>query len=270
VLYADRVTAPSPSYARELQTEELGCGLHGLFAALGAKLHGVLPGLDTSAWNPATDHRLAERYTAENASAGKEACKRALQAQLGLASRGSVALCAMLGPLDAPRGISLVLRAAPQLLEQKIQLAFLGRPAPDVEGALRDLAAAHPQSVVVAPALAADELHRVLAGADAILLPTRHEPGGLLQLKALRYGAVPVVHAAGGLRDTVVDFDGPTLSGSGICFSTYTEEGLVQAVHRVATLRADGKLWPALVRNAMQQSYTWEQAARRYIELYSS
>jgi starch synthase len=267
VIFSDRVTAMSPSYARALQTEELGCGLHGLFSALSDKLDGVLPGVDRASWNPETDHRLAEHYSAEDLS-GKEACKRALQTALGLHSRGGGPLLAFVGQLSEGKGLSLVSRAASQLLQLKAQLAFLGTASAEAASPLRQLAEANPQNVAFAPLADDAELRRTIAGADALLLPSHHEPGGTLALKALRYGAVPVVRDAGGLRDTVVDFDPVSRTGTGVRFSTWSDEGLLSAARRLVNYHHDGKLWGALVQNAMRQSYSWDQTARSYQAIY--
>jgi starch synthase len=267
VIFADRVTTLSPSYARGLQTEELGCGLQGLFTAVGDKLDGVLPGVDRASWNPETDHRLAERYRADDLS-GKEACKRALQTALGLQLRGGGPLLVFVGQLSEARGVALVSQVAPQLLQLKAQLAILGAPSAEAVGPLRQLAEANPESVALAPLADDAALRRAIAGADALLLPAHHEPGGTLAIKALRYGTVPVVRDAAGPRDTVVDFDPVSGTGTGVHFGAWSPEGLLSAVRRVAGYHQDSKLWGTLVQNAMRQVYGWDQTASRYLAIY--
>jgi starch synthase len=267
IVSSHRVTTLSPRYARELLTPEHGSGLHGVFAALGDRLHGILPGIDGASWNPATDHRLPERYTAENLG-GKEACKRALQTELRLPVRPQVPLLAVVGPLSEATGAHLALQAARELGDLMVQLAFLGPASADLAGPLADLAGARPQSLAFAPEWAGDSLRRALAGADGLLLAARSEPGGLLQLKALRYGTAPIVHAVGGLADTVVDLDSRTRTGTGFSFQTLDAGALAAAVRRATVAHADRPVWTELVRNAMRQSYTWETAAKRQVEIY--
>ncbi len=264
LLYSSRVTTWSPAFARALQRDEHGEGLLGVFRVVAERTDGVLPGLDPESWNPAADHRLAERYDADTLP-GKEACKRALQTELGLPVRPQP-LIVMPGPLTDDRGADLVARSLPALLQRKLQLALLG-PAPDaLATVLREAATANPQVLVYREA--EPMLQRVLAGADAVLSPQRHDPDGLGLIKALRYGAVPIAHAAGAARDAVVDLDPRSVTGTGVLFGTRDADSLTGAVQRLLEAHEQRRVWSTLVRSGMRSSQTWEAPAQRLLEIY--
>jgi starch synthase len=264
VLYADRTIVFSESTLRELQTEELGGGLHGLFRAQAGKLRGILPGLDRTRWDPLTDYRLAERYDGDTL-AGKEACKRALQAELDLPVR-PVPLFVMPGPLSPAAGADLLLRSLPALLPLKLQLALLGPPAAELTGPLGDAAAGHRQTLALRTTLDGDLLRRALAGADGVLRPG-HDPAGLLILKALSYGALPLCRCLGAARDLVVDLDLPSGSGNGFCFAPQPES-LQQAVRRALAAHGQPAVWKQAVRTAMRDRHSLELSALRTLAVY--
>ncbi len=266
-LYADRLTTLSPCYAREIQTEELGGGLHGLMTTLKEKLEGVVGGIDQSIWNPQSDHRLEERYSAESFD-GKEACKRALQSQLGLQPRPQVPLLTVFGPLTEDSGASVLLESIPQMMSLPLQLAIFGPADPDVEQAIREHAAANPDALVYHPTISADNTHRALAGADCLILPPRAQPGGLLQLKALRYGTIPIARSVGDLRDTVIDFDPGTATGTGFCWQRFEADALLSAVGRMQAVFKEPPRWRALQENGMRQDFSWSHTATKYEQLY--
>ena len=267
LVLADRVTTHSPSFARELATEELGFGFDGVVRSLGTAVAGVLPGVDQSVWDPATDHRIDACYSVEDLE-GKADCKRALQQELGLARRADVALVAMVGPLTEARGVELVLEALPQLPLDRLQLALFGGPASEELAArLGEAQQQHP-SVVLGPQPDAALTHRVLAGADALLALTQCEPGGMTPLRALRYGTAPVVFATGGMLDTVVDFDAHSATGTGFHFGQWDAAALAGALQRLLQIQVKPELRRALVRNAMAQHFPWHQTARMYAGIY--
>jgi starch synthase len=277
VLYADRVIAWSESYARDMRTEPYGAGLHGLFQAQAGKVRGILPGLDPAAWDPASDHRIAERYDGDSLPA-KEACKRALQAELDLPVRPQLPLCAVLGPLTPARGADLLLRALPGLMPlmsgegsrgaAKLQLCILGEPAPELAGPLADAAAGNAQSLAFRAAADGELLRRAIAGADALLLPLRQDPAGLLTMKALRYGALPIGPSLGALRDLVIDADPPSGTGNGFFMAGPQPEALQAAVQRMLAAHAHRPLWARLTHTAMRQRRGWDATARQTIQVY--
>ncbi|WP_442953688.1 glycogen synthase GlgA [Paracoccus sediminilitoris] len=263
---ADALTTVSPSYAEELMTPEFGMGLEGVMRHRRASLHGILNGIDEDAWNPATDPAIA----AYAKPAGKAAAKSALQAEMGL-PQADGPLCVIVSRMTHQKGLDLVLETLPTLLEQGGQLAVLGSGDPDLERAFRAVAEADPN---VAVRIGYDEgfSHRLIAGGDAILVPSRFEPCGLTQLYGLRYGTVPVVALTGGLADTVINASPAALArkvATGIQFAPVTAGALRNALVRLDALYKDRKTWSRLQTNAMAQPVGWALSARAYAELYA-
>ncbi|HET9978501.1 MAG TPA: glycogen synthase GlgA, partial [Burkholderiaceae bacterium] len=202
--YADRITTVSPSYAREIQTLEFGAGLDGLLRERSAVLSGILNGVDDAVWNPATDEAIAARYSADK-PAGKAACKAALQRECGLDVRDDALLFAAVTRLTEQKGLQLLLPAIDELVARGGQLVVLGSGDAALEGALRRAATQHPNAVALRQGYDEALSHRIFAGSDVTLVPSRFEPCGLTQMYALRYGSLPLVRRAGGLADTVTD-----------------------------------------------------------------
>jgi starch synthase len=270
--YARRVTTVSPTYAREIATHEFGCGLDGVIRGRGADVSGILNGVDGSVWDPARDPGLAARYSAHEL-AGKARCKQALQQELGLAVEPDAPLFAVVSRLTAQKGLDLVLGALPALLRQGAQLAVQGSGDPVLEAAFGAAAQAYPGRVAVR--IAYDEVlaHRVLGGADVIVVPSRFEPCGLTQLYGLRYGTVPLVRRVGGLADTVVDASDEAIrrrKATGFSFDAATPAALEAAIGRVIQARRQPTLWRQLMLTGMAQDYSWSGAAEQYMALYRS
>jgi starch synthase len=271
IAFADRVTTVSPNYAREIQTPEFGHGLDGLLRHRAPLLRGILNGIDTKVWNPQRDPALAARYSAHRLAAGKTANKAALRAELGLADDPGVPLLGMVSRLVPQKGIDLFLEALPVLLEQPLQCVVLGTGETHYEQALRVYAQRHPEQLAVI--VGYDEIlaHRIIAGADLFLMPSRFEPCGLTQLYSLRYGTVPVVHRVGGLTDSVIDTNAASLadgSATGVAFESANSAALVQAVSRALELYRRRRVWQALRRQGMRQDFSWQHSAAEYQRLY--
>lgn len=272
--YAQRVTTVSPSYAAEIATEAFGCGLHGLVSARGSDVSGILNGVDGNVWNPATDAGIAATYSPSNLG-GKSQCKAALQLALGLRRDPKALLFCVVSRLTSQKGLDLVLAALPDLLASGAQLAVQGSGDAELEAAFTAAAAAHPGRVGVR--LGYDEAfaHQMMAGADAVLVPSRFEPCGLTQLYGLRYGTVPVVRRVGGLADTVVDAsaeaDTDAFSrdeATGFMFDAATPAALAVALGQAAKAYAQPKQWKKIMLRGMAQSFSWGDAATRYMTLY--
>src|SRR5262249_13592282 len=215
LVFADLITTVSPRYAREIQTPAFGGGLDGILRARAQRLRGIVNGIDYGVWNPATDPVLAARYDI-GAMSGKARCKADLQAALGLHVAAGPLLLAMVSRLAAPKGLDVALGAAGLLVQRSdTQVVLLGSGAPDLEAGFHALAQSFPGRVAVRLGFDEPLAHRIVAGADAFLMPSRYEPCGLSQLYSLRYGTVPVVHATGGLDDTVSQFDAGSGTGTG-------------------------------------------------------
>jgi starch synthase len=264
LMAADKLTTVSPTYAEELMTEEFGMGLDGVMRYRRDDLSGILNGIDEDVWNPATDP-LVKTYKTPR---GKAAAKSALRKEFGLGdARGP--LCVVVTRLTEQKGIDLLLDALPNLLARDGQLAVLGSGNPTFEEALKT-AANHPS---VAVRIGYDEAlsHRMIAGGDAILVPSRFEPCGLTQLYGLRYGTIPLVAMTGGLADTVINASPAALAvgvATGIQFQPVTTDSLRGAFNRLCDLYAMPDQWQKMQRNAMKQPVGWTSSAAAYAQLY--
>jgi starch synthase len=259
--FADRITTVSPTYAREIQASENGCGLDGLLRARSAVLTGIRNGIDIDVWNPETDARIASRFGPAALSA-RASNKAALQRRLGLREEPDRLLCAVISRLAWQKGLDLLADATPALIARGAQLAMLGSGDPELERRFTTLARDHAGQVGCFIGHDEDLAHLVQAGADAILVPSRFEPCGLTQLCAMRYGAIPVVAKVGGLADTVTDLV------TGLQFHPVTREALETAIHRTADLWSDRGAWQALQANAMQRDVSWAEPADEFLRLY--
>jgi starch synthase len=265
--YADHITTVSPRYAREIQTPEQGYGLDGFLRARAGKLTGILNGIDAEEWDPAHDAALPVRYDADDPTS-KAACKAALQRELGLPVRASVPLVGAISRLTDQKGVDLIVQAGEELARSEAQYVFLGTGDARYEQALRELARRHPMRVAVRIAQDEGTAHRLVAGADLFLMPSRYEPCGLTQMYAMRYGAIPIVRATGGLDDTVVDYDERTRTGSGFKFDDADAAALGRAVRRAIAAYKHKDAWLDLMGRAMRLDFSWPNSARRYVQLY--
>ncbi len=270
--YADHITTVSPNYAREIQKEPLGFGMQGLLAHRRKQLTGIVNGIDTKDWNPATDRHLIQAYDADNI-AGKAANKRVLQEKMGLALDPATPLLGIISRITHQKGLDLLLKVAPHLLEEPVQIVLLGTGDAVLEEGFRKLARAHPGKVAAMIGFDEGLSHLIEAGADLFLMPSRFEPCGLNQMYSQRYGTPPVVHATGGLSDTVVDANPRTLadhSATGFVFRHMTAGDLHACVRRALAVYRDHATWRSLLRNGMERDFSWEKSAADYLALYGA
>jgi starch synthase len=266
---ADALTTVSPTYAREIQTTAFGCGLERLLRRRRGELVGILNGIDVETWNPRTDPMLASAYDADH-PAGKALCKLALQQAMGLPPRHDL-LLGMVQRLAEQKGIDLFLAALEDLLALPVQIVLLGSGDPGYASRLREASARQPDRLRVALTFDEALAHRIEAGADAFLMPSRFEPCGLNQMYSMRYGAVPIVRRVGGLADTVTDLTQATDrhgTATGFVFEPYTAAGLLGAVRRALAAFRDHGRWARLVRAGMSQDFSWARSARAYVQAY--
>ncbi len=266
---ADRITTVSPSYAAEIQTPELGMNLDGLLRYRAADLLGILNGIDTDVWNPATDPHIARKFDA-GAIGSRADNKRALQARFGLAPDSSALLLGVISRLSWQKGLDLLLAALDDVLALGAQLVILGSGDREMEQRFSAAAAAHPGRIGAVIGYDEGLAHQIQAGIDAILVPSRFEPCGLTQLCALRYGALPIVARTGGLADTIIDANEAALAagtGTGLQF---LQGQLRPALHRAAALWKRPEMWRRLQQNAMRADVSWRLPARQYAALYQA
>ncbi len=271
LFYADRLTTVSPTYAREIQTSDFGCGLEGLLRSRADLLTGILNGVDPRVWDPRHDQNLPRSYGAEDAASGKPIAKAALQRRLGLDDRQDAPLFGVVSRLTPQKGLDLLLACLPQLVADGSRLAILGSGDSDLEQEFSAAAAAHNGEIAVEIGYDDALSHLIIAGADIVLVPSRFEPCGLTQLYALRYGTLPLVRRVGGLADTVVDATAVSLaegSADGFAFDGDTPPALIAAVRRANTLFRERAIWLQMMRRAMTRDFSWTAAARRYVAVY--
>jgi starch synthase len=272
VVFSQATVTVSPTYAREIQTPEGGHGLDGVLRFHAAKLSGILNGVDYDIWNPATDPHIAAHYDAEDLSP-KLICKRALKKELGLTSPDDRPLLGMVTRLAAQKGLTLILESAPDLFRLDVDLVILGSGDPWFEERLTRLAATYPNQARLVLAYDAPLAHRIVAGSDFILVPSIYEPCGLIQMYALRYGAIPVVRAIGGLNDTVRDYAGANPTGAwdnGFKFSQFQAFAFFRAVRRAIELYGRPADYLAMARAGMRDDFSWTASAKAYLKLFQS
>ncbi len=268
LIHSDRLSTVSPTYAREIQEPELGMGLEGVLRARCRDLFGILNGIDTQSWNPGSDPYLPARFQRQD-KGGKALCKAQLQMEMGLYPAPETFLLAMISRLVTQKGVDLVLDILPDLLRRGVQFVLLGSGEQPFEEAFRRLAAGQRGQMAVRIAFDEGLAHRIEAGADAFLMPSRFEPCGLNQMYSLRYGTLPIVRRTGGLADTVVDaehFGGPPPNG--FVFVPVDRDALLAAVLRAESHFRQPAAWRYLQDNAMALDFSWERAARAYLEIY--
>lgn len=270
--YADQLTTVSPTYAREIQTPELGCGLDGLLSMRSSSLSGILNGIDDGEWNPATDPFMPATFS-DSKMAGKATVKRALQVACALTPDPQMPLFCVVSRLTHQKGLDLLADCLPDLVGRGAQFVLVGTGDPALEHRYRMLAAAYPGRI--SAQLKYDEgfSHLVIGGSDAIIVPSRFEPCGLTQMYGLRYGTLPVVRRTGGLADTVTDATPAAIedgSATGFTFDHADAAGLSWALSRALDLWKHPKLWKQVMRSAMTRDNSWDRAALDYQALYQN
>jgi starch synthase len=278
--FADRITTVSPTYAREILSDEGGMGLGGLLRERSSDLSGILNGVDASVWDPATDPHIPGCFYADmpdcfesDVLQNRATNKAALQRRLGLRPDADAFLLGVIGRLSRQRGLDLLLENLPTIASEGMQLALLGSGDRDLQLRFRTAAKANPGQVSVSIGHDEGLAHLIQAGADALVVPSRFEPCGLTQLCALRYGTVPIVSRVGGLEDTVVDDGDSAITGggqTGFKFAPVTAENLAGVLQRACATFHDVAAWRRIQRNGMSTDVSWRNSAGRYADLYRS
>ncbi|MBZ0254029.1 MAG: glycogen synthase GlgA, partial [Candidatus Methylomirabilis sp.] len=266
-IYSDRITTVSPTYAREILTPRFGCGMDAVLRMREPYLRGILNGADYGVWDPSVDRYIPARYTVHNRKP-KAVCKVELQKRIGLPADAEAPLIGMVGRLTHQKGWDLLAAALERLCGMGAQLAILGAGDPHYEGVLRWARDRFGDRVGVWFGYDEEIAHWIEAGADMFLMPSLYEPCGLNQIYSLRYGTIPIVHAVGGLEDTVDQVDEKGGGGTGFKFWDYTPEAMLGAVEFALRIFRDRRAWRALMGRAMARNFSWDAAAEQYETLF--
>ncbi|HVO58463.1 MAG TPA: glycogen synthase GlgA [Dongiaceae bacterium] len=270
LLYADYLTTVSPRYSKEIQTPEYGYGLDGVVKSRGDRVVGILNGVDYSIWNPAKDTFIAARYSAKDL-AGKQACKQDVLQAFGLVNDNPHrALLGIVSRFADQKGFDLIADRAHEMMREDVMLVVLGSGERKYEDLFRALASAYPGRVGLKFAYDNAVAHKIEAGADIFLMPSRYEPCGLNQIYSLKYGTVPVVRATGGLDDTVESFDLEHGTGTGFKFAEYSGSAFLYAVKQALHHYADERIWKRIQLNGMVKDFSWKTPAAEYAKLYEA
>jgi starch synthase len=267
LVFSDLITTVSRKYSQEIQTEEFGHGLEGVLRGRAKDVHGILNGIDYDEWHPTRDAFLAARFSRDDLR-GKAACKADLQRAFGLHERPDVPLLAVISRLTPQKGMDLVAETLDAMLGLDTQFVLLGTGDADLHKAFEGAKTRHPSRVGLKLGFDVALSHKIEAGADMFLMPSRYEPCGLNQMYSLAYGTVPVVRSTGGLDDTIQPFDPVTGDGTGFKFAEATAQALQEAVRTAVALYRRPDQWRRLVRNGMACDFSWDRSAREYVALY--
>jgi starch synthase len=267
ILFSELVTTVSPQYAREIQGPEMGYGMDGVIRSRSRDLVGILNGVDYDDWDPSVDRFIVRRYSAEDLS-GKAECKADLLREFGLPGEPDLPIVGIISRLVAQKGFDVVVRAWWDLLQRPLRMIVLGTGEPAVQDGFRALAERAPDRFAVRFAYDNALAHKIEAGADMFLMPSRYEPCGLTQMYSLRYGTVPIVRSTGGLVDTVDPYDPATGQGTGFRFDYPDGTGLLWALDQALAVYQDRDAWQRLRRNGMSKDFSWERSARSYVDVF--
>lgn len=267
IIFSDIITTVSKTYAKEIQTERYGCGLDGILRRRKDNLYGIINGIDYNDWNPAKDRFIIKQYSIDDLS-GKEACKKDLLSIYGLEFKRDIPVIGIVSRLDEQKGFDLIEEIMDELMEWDMQICILGIGKERYHKFLYNLADRHREKVGVRIAFDNPLAHKITAGADIFLMPSRYEPCGLSQLHSQKYGTIPVVRDTGGLADTIKEYDPVAGNGNGFKFLSYTRESFLNAIRSAINLYNDREKWQKLMKNAMKEDHSWERSAREYLRLY--
>jgi starch synthase len=266
IIYSDTITTVSPTYAKEIQTEEFGHGLEGVLKSRARDLVGILNGADYSVWDPETDKLIPYRYSTRDLT-GKRLCRSHLIERLGLKVPEGVPLIGMISRLVDQKGFDLVAKAFDKIIGLDMGVVILGTGEKKYHDLLSGHAERHPDRVSVNIAFDEELAHQIEAGCDMFLMPSKYEPCGLNQMYSMKYGTVPVVRKTGGLADSVIDYD-ESEDSTGFAFEEYSSDALFAAVSRARRAYSDGNGWEELALRGMKRDFSWQQQSREYLNTY--
>ncbi len=268
IVYADAITTVSPRYSREIKTPEFGLGMEGILRNRSADLHGILNGANYAVWNPVTDPLIDNQYSADDMK-GKRICKATLIREMGLDAHFlKRPLCGVISRLTAQKGYELFVKVVEDIIKLDVGLVILAAGEQKYQQVVGEIAQQYPARVF--PRFEFDETlaHRIMAGADMLLVPSRYEPCGLTQIHALKYGTVPIVRATGGLDDTIEQFDPRSGKGTGFKFAGYKAKDFLGQIETAVRMYDNRVAWGKVVENGMRADFSWKQSAQEYVSLY--
>jgi starch synthase len=267
IIYADAISTISQQYAREILTPEFGCGLDGLLRSNKGKLYGILNGVDYEEWNPVSDPIIASNFSAIDLT-GKKVCKQFLLDQFHFDNAESSPLIMMISRLISQRGFDILMQSAPEILSRDCRIIVLGIGESRFVQQLSEFASQNPARFVFINQYDSQLAHKLIAGSDFTLMPSRYEPSGSIQLCSLRYGTIPIVRATGGLEESIEDFNDRHKTGYGFKFKEYSSENLIHCLERALVGYRDPEILLQMQINAMRADFSWNSAAFKYLDLY--
>ncbi len=267
IVFADIITTVSEKYSLEIQTPEFGYGLEGILKERSSDVHGVLNGVDYREWNPETDSHIIANYN-EKSLSGKARCKKDLMEAFKLKGSEKAPLVGIVSRLAAQKGFDILAEAVEELVELGFLMVLLGTGDAVYEKQFSEIGKKHKGRFGVKIAFDNTLAHKIEAGADMFLMPSRYEPCGLNQMYSLNYGTIPVVRATGGLDDTIKEFDAKSGKGNGFKFAEYSSQVLIKEMKRALDVYRSQELWLKLVKNGMKEDFSWERSARTYDKIY--
>jgi starch synthase len=267
IVYSDKITTVSERYAHEIQTPEYGYGLEGVLKDRSGDIAGILNGVDYTSWNPQTDPHITANYDSHDLS-GKSQCREDLIGVFGLKDVGKSPVIGMISRLADQKGFDILADAMEDLMKMDLRLVILGTGDAKYEKQFAQLGKRYAGRLGVKVDFDNVLAHKIEAGSDMFLMPSKYEPCGLNQMYSLKYGTIPIVRATGGLDDTIREFDPETGKGNGFKFKAYSSAEMIKAIKRARYLYRNNMLWTKLVQNAMKEDFSWGRSARKYEEVY--
>ncbi|MFC1883853.1 glycogen synthase GlgA [Thermodesulfobacteriota bacterium] len=270
IIYSDAVTTVSPQYARDIRTAEYGMGMEEILQFRGPSLSGILNGVDYGIWNPSDDQHIAEKYSVEDIK-GKSVCKESIINEMGLSPsvKDGPLLCAV-SRLDIQKGMDLIIKILDKILKMDVGIIILGSGGGEIEEKLLRVSKGNEGRVGIKIGFDDGLAHRIIAGSDIFMIPSRYEPCGLTQMYALKYGTVPVVRATGGLDDTISEYNPDTGKGNGFKFYAFEPNEFLDAIKRALKLYRNKGKWKNLIKTGMESDFSWGRSARKYLKLYET
>ncbi len=269
IIFSDRVTTVSPTYAKEIQTAEYGCGLNGLLTAYTDKLSGILNGLDYELWNPLKDKLIAKRYSFSTLR-DKYINKISLQKELALSPNEKIPLFGLISRLVDQKGLDILAGCLDEMLKKNLQFVLLGTGDQKYHQLFEEAKKNYPDKVSITLGYDAALAQKIYAGSDVFLMPSRYEPCGLGQIISLKYGTVPLVRKTGGLADTIIGASENPATGNGFVFTEYSSNELLRTIERALKFYEDKTLWKSIIHRGMNSDFSWKASAKKYLELYKS